>query len=208
MVVSGSQVSLLLCFPGGQHDHHLGICQKWKFLVPSPNLLNQQGCRWGPAVVYNKLSWWSSWTLKVENCFGPQWLTLFHFSEMSRADPMTFKLPTQTPDFTAFCILASMEIWRWWLKLLFIFEAQKCYFISSSVGSDPSGKTVSQKQGQKGLFNLNLLLGLLKSSFDFWSFPKELGQIELIKFWKLLRFPYSHTDLTHIILNFWAFIFA
>lgn len=68
-----------------------------------------------------------------------------------------------------------------------------------------SGKIVSLKEvkeGQTDLFNPNLLLGQLNSNFDFRSFPKELGQIELIKFSRLLRFSYSHTDLVPVILNF------
>lgn len=63
---------------------------------------------------------------------------------------------------------------------------------------------MAQKQtqkGQKDLFNPHLLLGLLSSKFDFGSFPKELGQIELIRFSRLLRFPYSHTELAAVISN-------
>ena len=61
-----------------------------------------------------------------------------------------------------------------------------------------------QKQVQRGqadLFHPNLLLGLLNSNFDFPSFPKELGQIELIKFSRLFRFPFGHTDLAAVILK-------
>ena len=57
-----------------------------------------------------------------------------------------------------------------WQKFLCILKAQYCYYVSSSVGSSPSGKITSQKQaqkGQRGLFNSNWLFGLLNSNFDF-----------------------------------------
>lgn len=122
------------------------------------------------------------------------------------------------PWFYGFLILARMEVQRQFKKtkkpkkkLLCVLEAQSYYFVSSSMSSDPSDKLASQTQVQecqRGLFNSNLLLGLLNSNFDFWSFPKELGQIELIKFSRLLWFPSSCTDLAPVILNFWAFIFV
>lgn len=158
---------------------------------------------------------------KFGNCFTPHWLTLFHSLEKSRrirANPRAFKFPFQTLDFMAFLF------WPGWRfrgnlkkpknqkkKLLCVLEAQSYYFVSSSMSSDPSDKLASQTQVQecqRGLFNSNLLLGLLNSNFDFWSFPKELGQIELIKFSRLLWFPSSCTDLAPVILKFWAFIFV
>lgn len=150
--------------------------------------------------------------LKVENCFVPQRLTLLNSSEESkriRASVRRAKFPIQTLDFIAILFWPGWRVWG--DRKVFVLWRLNNATLSSSVSSDPLGKIVPQTQvqkGQKDLFNPHWLFGLLNSNFYFWIFPKELGQIELIEFSRLLWFPSSRIDLAPVILNFWDFIFV